>query len=710
MNDSEWTLESLQEISRDLWWSWNEIGRRPFAMLDPHLWVACRHAPMTMLEKCDPAHMEKRLHDAEFQSVVRKAVATREKYYKTNTWFSRIATNSDSEMLVAYFCSEYALHESMQQYSGGLGVLAGDHVKSASDLGIPFVGVGLAYRKGYYVQEFTHEGHTRVIYPNYDFEKMPLEDTGVDIECPLWDRMVKARVWRMQVGRSTLLLLDADREGNLPEDRELTDGLYKGEDDPRMRQQILLGVGGMLALETLGYKPTVYHLNEGHAAFAPISRVANLIKQGMSHEDAMGLVKRTTVFTTHTPVPAGHDRYEPGHVANALHRVLDEACLSWDSFFELGRENPDNHEEFLCMTVLALRMAGFVNGVSQLHGEVSREMWQGACRKETSEEVPIGAITNGVHVRTWIAPEAEAFWRREIGLRPGRATPHSTQWSRALDADPNAFWDLRNDLRANLIWFLRKRLSAQAMKTGADPDELREISCWFDPDVLTIGFARRFATYKRAPLLFHDIERLEAIVESHDQPVQFIFAGKAHPRDGDGQHFAQKIHRFSRRPALRGRVAILEEYDLEVGRMLTSGCDVWLNTPIRPHEASGTSGMKPPLNGGLNCSILDGWWPEAYDGRNGWAIGNGALIGSREEQDDRDSELLYELLEDEIAPLFYERNNRDVPRRWIRRALKSVATIPDFFNTNRMVGEYFDLAYLPAHREMLKHSNTIECS
>ena len=709
MNDSERTLQSLQELGNDLWWSWNEIGRRPFAMLDPMLWEATRHAPLTMLQKCDPARMHVRLEDSEFQSTLHKAITAREKYYKTNTWFNRIASNEDKNMLVAYFCSEFAIHESMQQYSGGLGVLAGDHVKSASDLGVPFVGIGLLYQHGYYIQEFAHDGHTRVIYPEYDFNQMPVEDTGVDIACPLWDRYVIARVWRMQVGRSTLLLLDANREENMPEDRDLTEGLYKGDADPRMRQQILLGVGGMLALEALGYKPTVYHLNEGHAAFAPIARVASLIELGMSHEDAMRAVKETTVFTTHTPVPAGHDRYDPGHVADALQRVLEAACMSREAFCALGREYPDNHEDLLCMTVMALRMSCFVNGVAQLHGEVSREMWANAFQCDDPDHVPIDAITNGIHVRTWLAPAAEAFWRREIGLRPGRATPHSTQWSRALDADPNAFWELRNDLRLNLVTFLRQRFAAQAIKTGANPDDLRDIANWFDPDALTIGFARRFATYKRAPLLFQDIERLEAIVDSVDQPVQFIFAGKAHPRDADGQQFAQKIHRFARRPALKGRVAILEEYDMEVGRMLTSGCDVWLNNPIRPHEASGTSGMKPPLHGGLNCSILDGWWPEAYDGRNGWSIGDGATFDSAQEQDDYDSDALYELLEEEIVPLFYERNNRDVPRRWIRRALRSVSTIPDYFNTNRMVGEYADLAYLPAHRNSLALPMSVEC-
>ena len=705
MNDSERTLESLNELSDDLWWSWNEIGRRPFAMIDPRLWDATRHSPKKMLEQSDPARLDIRLDSQEFQHAVDRAMTEREKYYERNTWFQRIATEDDRDMQVAYFCSEFAIHESMQQYSGGLGVLAGDHVKSASDLGVPFVGVSLLYGHGYYIQELSSDGHTRVIYPKYDFEEMPIEDTGIDIQCPLWDRDVVARVWKMKVGRSELLLLDADREENMEEDRLLTEGLYKGDSDPRMRQQILLGIGGMKALKALGYEPTVYHLNEGHAAFAPIARVADLIEQGHTHEEAMDMVKRTTVFTTHTPVPAGHDRYDPGRAADALARVLDLAGLSREYFCALGREHPDNHDELLCMTVVALRMSNFVNGVAQLHGEVSRDMWKGAYGCEHADDVPIDAITNGVHVRTWLSPAADAFWRREIGLRPGRATPHSTQWSRALDANPNDFWDLRNDLRSNLVQFLRKQLAQQAMKNGADPDELREISGWFDPDALTIGFARRFATYKRAPLIFRDLERIEAIVDSEDCPVQLIFAGKAHPRDEFGQAFAQKIHRMSKRPSLRGRVAILEEYDMEIGRMLTSGCDIWLNNPRRPREASGTSGMKPPLHGGLNLSILDGWWPEGFDGRNGWAIGDETECESKEEQDINDVEALYELLEDEIVPLFYERNNQDVPRRWIRRALRSVATVPDYFNTNRMVGEYVDLAYLPAHREYVSDLN-----
>lgn len=706
MHDSERTLESLEEIANDLWWSWNELGRRPFAMIDPRLWEATRHSPLATLRGCDPSRLTTRLHDANFLHAVEKAKEAREHYYATNTWFNRIAADPKGSMQVAYFCSEFALHESMQQYSGGLGVLAGDHVKSASDLGVPFVGVSLLYQHGYYIQEFASDGHTRVIYPEYAFDAMPIEDTGIDIECPMWDHSVIARVWKLRVGRSELLLLDANRPENSADDRLLTEGLYKGDADPRMRQQILLGVGGMLALEALGYEPTVYHLNEGHAAFAPIARVASLIEQGHTHEAAMDIVRKTTVFTTHTPVPAGHDRYDCAQVADAMTRIFVAAGMSRASFCDLGRVNPGDHDEMLCMTVVAFRMSSFINGVSELHGEVSRDMWQQAYNAEDPDDVPIGSITNGVHTRTWLSPAAEAFWRREIGLRPGRATPHSTQWSRALDADPARFWELRNDLRANLIAFLRRRLADQATKNGASPDDLRDISGFFDPDALTIGFARRFATYKRAPLIFRDLDRLEEIIDNIDAPVQIVFAGKAHPRDEHGQAFAQKIHRMARRELLRGRVAILEEYDMEVGRMLTSGCDVWLNNPIRPHEASGTSGMKPPLHGGLNCSILDGWWPEGYDGRNGWVIGDETEYESQTHQDDCDSEALYALLEDEIVPLFYERNSRDLPRRWIRRALRSVATVPDIFNTSRMVGEYVDRAYLPAHRASIQALET----
>lgn len=702
MTDSERMLGSLNELAHDCWWSWNEIGRRPFAMLDPRLWEATRQSPKKTLNRCDPSRLHMRLNSVEFQQVLEKAISVRQKYYDTRTWFSRISEPGIESFKIAYFCSEFAIHESMQQYSGGLGVLAGDHVKSASDLGLPFVGVSLLYRHGYYIQELAQDGQTRVIYPNYEFDEMPLEDTGVDIRCPLWDRDVIARVWKMKVGRSELLLLDADRDGNSDEDRLLTEGLYKGDPDPRMRQQILLGVGGMQALDALGYEPTVYHLNEGHAAFAPIYRLAKLIGEGLSKEDAIEQIKKSTVFTTHTPVPAGHDRYEAGRAADALGRTLESAQMSREEFEALGREHPENHDEQLCMTVLALRMADSVNGVAQLHGEVSREMWREAYGCEHEDDVPINAITNGVHIRTWLAPAADAFWRREIGLRPGIASPHSTQWSRALDASPNEFWDLRTDLRTQMIEFLRRRLAQQAMKNGADPDSLRQISGWFDPNALTIGFARRFATYKRAPLIFRDIDRIEQIVDNVDFPVQLIFAGKAHPRDQHGQAFAQKIHRLSKRPRLKGRVAILEEYDMEIGRMLTSGCDIWLNNPRRPHEASGTSGMKPPLHGGLNVSILDGWWPEGFDGRNGWAIGDESEFESTDHQDEHDSNELYELLEEDIVPLFYTRNNRDVPRGWIKRALRSVATIPDFFNTNRMVGQYADQAYLPAHRSSEK--------
>ncbi|MAB29964.1 MAG: alpha-glucan phosphorylase [Planctomycetaceae bacterium] len=698
MTDSERMLESLNELAHDCWWSWNEIGRRPFAMLDPRLWEATRQSPKKTLNRCDPSRLHTRLNSVEFKQVVEKAIAARQKYYDSRTWFSRISEDDIESFKVAYFCSEFAIHESMQQYSGGLGVLAGDHVKSASDLGLPFVGISLLYQHGYYIQEIAQDGQTRVVYPNYEFDDMPLEDTGVDIQCPLWDRDVIARIWKMKVGRSELLLLDANRDGNSDEDRLLTEGLYKGDPDPRMRQQILLGVGGMQALDALGYEPTVYHLNEGHAAFAPIYRIGKLIREGLSKEEAIEQIKESTVFTTHTPVPAGHDRYAADRAADALGRTLESAQMSREEFEALGREHPENHDEQLCMTVLALRMADFVNGVAQLHGEVSREMWQEAYGCEHVDDVPINAITNGIHIRTWLAPAADAFWRREIGLRPGVASPHSTQWSRAMDANPNEFWDLRTDLRTQMIEFLRRRLAQQAMKNGADPDSLREISGWFDPDALTIGFARRFATYKRAPLIFRDIDRIEQIVDNLDFPVQLIFAGKAHPRDQHGQAFAQKIHRLSKRPRLKGRVAILEEYDMEIGRMLTSGCDIWLNNPRRPHEASGTSGMKPPLHGGLNVSILDGWWPEGFDGRNGWAIGDESEFESTEHQDEHDSNELYQLLEEKIVPLFYTRNNRDVPRGWIKRALRSVATIPDFFNTNRMVGQYADQAYLTAHR------------
>ena len=687
----------LLKIASDLWWSWNEIAQRPFAALDPIVWEASNHDPLAVLRHVDEPVFAARCADADFCALVKAARDAHRAYHGTVAWFEQQAFADAKGLHIAYFCSEFAIHESLQQYSGGLGVLAGDHLKSASDLGIPLTAVGLLYQQGYYLQQLRADGTTRVIEPRWDPRRMPLEDTGVDIRVPIGDRKVEVRLWTMRVGRVKAVLMDTDRKANRPKDRRLTEGLYKGEPELRMRQQVLLGVGGVMALKALGIKASVFHLNEGHAAFASVARLAQLRRKGESLEDALQRIRASTVFTTHTPVPAGHDRYDAEMVADALQPCWREAGLARRAFLDMGSERPADPKAPFCMTVLALRTAEHVNGVAALHGRVSREMWQQVYGVADAALVPIGHVTNGVHARTWLAPEAETFWKRTIGLDLDTIERGKDPWAAAEKADAGEFWAMRSQLRARLVQFIRERLARQARRRGEAPEVVLRASQAFDPNALTIGFARRFATYKRAPLIFREPERLRRILSDSKRPLQIVFAGKAHPRDRDGQAYAAEVHRWTREQGFEGRVALIEEYDMHVGRMLVSGCDVWLNNPLRPHEASGTSGMKPPMHGGVNLSILDGWWPESFDGRNGWAIGDGSEGTDREKQDALDAESLYALLENEVVPSFYQHDRAGLPQDWIARALHSVATVPGRFNTHRMVAEYLEKSYLPAN-------------
>ncbi len=686
----------------NLWWSWNEVARRPFAALDPVLWHATKHSPLSVLAYAGPATLSAACEEPGFRLALADARAALAAELARATWWDTHAAASNRDACIAYFCSEFAIHESIQQYSGGLGVLAGDHLKSASDLGIPLVAVGLYYRHGYYIQQFADDGSTKVLYPVYDRATMPIADTGVSIEVPIGASHVRARILRMDVGRTRVFLLDTDLAENTPDDRALTEGLYKGEPHLRMRQQALLGVGGMIALRALGITPSRIHLNEGHAAFAALEWLAEFRVGGMSHAQSVKAVRARTVFTTHTPVAAGHDRYPFDMVMDALAPTLAKGGITRSDLESLSREDPRDEAEPVCMTVLCLRLAEKVNGVAKLHGEVSREMWRKAYGVRSAKSVPIGHVTNGIHTSTWLDPKAATFWKEHGGFDPVAPTPRNRGWKRALQVDPAAFWSMRASLRAQTVRFARERLSRAAERRGESPAALDEIAHMLDPTALTIGFARRFATYKRAPLVFTDIDRLARIVGDAKRPVQFIFAGKAHPRDLGGQAYAQKVFEMTRHPGLRGRVVLIEEYDMEVGRALVSGCDVWLNNPIRPHEASGTSGMKAPPHGGLNCSILDGWWPEGFDGTNGWAIGkaDGEAFseadahGAGAARDLRDAESLYALLEKKIVPEFYDRGRDGLPRKWIKRALSSAATVSDFFSTHRMVSEYAQKTYM----------------
>ena len=714
----------LRALAMNLWWSWNEIAQRPFAALDPVLWHATKHSPLSVLAYCGPATLSAACEEPGFRTALINARAALTAAMESKSWWDQTCAAQHPHACIAYFCSEYAIHESVQQYSGGLGVLAGDHLKSASDLGIPLVAVGLYYRHGYYLQQFGADGSTKVLYPVYDRGTMPIVDTGVVIECLIGgtsggnhsgSSLVRAKVLRMDVGRTKVYLLDADLAENRPEDRALTEGLYKGEPHLRMRQQVLLGVGGMLALRALGITPSKIHLNEGHAAFAALEMLSEFRAKGMSHADAVQSVRARTVFTTHTPVAAGHDRYGMDMLCHELAWVLAKGGISRLELESLAREHPEDAKEPACMTVLCLRLAVKVNAVAKLHGEVSRQMWKsvyGVKRaKVSATDVPIEHVTNGIHTATWLDPRAKTFWNSACGFDPCANTPRNRGWKRAINADPAAFWQLRATLRGSLVRFARERLARASQRRGEDPSGINASATMLDPDALTIGFARRFATYKRAPLIFHDLARLAKIVDNAKRPVQFVFAGKAHPRDLGGQEHAQQVFEMTRHPSLRGKVVLIEEYDMEVGRALVSGCDVWLNNPIRPHEASGTSGMKAPPHGGLNCSILDGWWPEGFkdsgvDGTgaiaNGWCIGSAVDEGFNEAdahgaavaRDTRDATKLYALLEKQIVPEFYDRGRDELPRKWIKRALTSAATIPDFFSTHRMVSEYTQRCYL----------------
>ena len=690
-------VSHLRDLASNLWWSWNEEGWSVFQTLDPNEWRATNHSPLWTLERTSRARLETLACDPLFVKRVYDGLAARSAYLGERAWFQRGTAARRDDFRVAYFCSEFGLHESIQQYAGGLGILAGDHLKSASDLGIPLVGVGLAYRHGYYIQQLSRDGSTQVLYPEYDFHRWGLEDTRETIACPIGSRRVTARIWRMWVGRVPLYLLDSDLKANAPEDRRLTEGLYKGEPLLRLRQQILLGIGGMLALTALGERVSVLHLNEGHAAFAALQRAIDIHSHGRPILESFDAVRRATVFTTHTPVPAGHDRYAPELVVSELGSTVDRLGLTPMQVANLGRVEAGDAKETFCMTVLALRLAERVNGVSKLHAEVSRSMWKDFYGVPAAK-VPIGSITNGVHVKTWIDPDAERFWKEQVGLRLTKQAPTATGWAHAEEVLPARFWAMRSRLRHRLVHFVRDRLALQRKRRGEGQGAVAATYALLSEDVLTIGFARRFATYKRAPLVFHDPDRLARILTSVDRPVQIIFAGKAHPRDDQGQEFVQKIFELTRDARFGGRVALIEEYDMHVGRMLVSGCDVWLNTPIRPYEASGTSGMKPPLHGGLNLSILDGWWPEATDGINGWSIGCHESLEDPKLRDTADAESLYQLLEQSVVPQFYERDEAGIPQGWVARSLHSAATIPPIFNSHRMVAEYTRKAYVPAHQ------------
>src|ERR1700756_897404 len=671
--------ERLWALARNLWWSWDHNSSSLFLDLDPARWSELNHNPVALLNEIPLAKLETRAAELMLHSRVNYAYRRMlENLEADRTWGAQRAGVLRPHP-VAYFSAEFGLHESLPVYSGGLGVLAGDHIKSASDLDIPLVGIGLFYGQGYFRQRLDVGGWQREEYLKTDVNQMPMEvaigkdGRPVVVEIETRSGRIRAKVWRVKVGRRDLLLLDSDVEGNAPEDRELTSRLYGGDLRIRIRQELLLGVGGLRALKALGIIPGVLHLNEGHSGFAVLEAIRmRMEEEGIGFDAAVPRVSREVVFTTHTPVPAGHDRFRADLVEEHLGPLRESLGLSPESFLGLGRENPNNADELFCMTVLALRLSQRANAVSALHGEVSRAMWTGLFRGKPEDEVPIGHITNGVHVPSWLAPQMFRLYDRHLGTGWHQHSSEAKIWEGIENVDDGELWETHLILKSLLIEFVRRRAVRQAERRGEGPEVLQRLARGLSPDALAIGFARRFATYKRANLILTDIERLASIVNDPKRPVQFVFAGKAHPLDEPAKKILQQTAELMRDPKFSDKFVFVEDYDINVGRHLVQGVDVWLNNPRRPLEASGTSGQKVVLNGGLNCSILDGWWAEAFDGQNGFSIGDGRSHTSQDIQDDRDAKSLTRVLLDEVIPLFFDRNEDDgLPEDWIARMKRS---------------------------------------
>ncbi len=695
--------ERLWALARNMWWSWDHNSASLFLDLDPARWSELNHNPVALLNEIPLAKLESRAAELMLHSRVNYAYRRMLEYLEADrTWGTRHAGVLRPHP-VAYFSAEFGLHESLPVYSGGLGVLAGDHIKSASDLDIPLVGIGLFYGQGYFRQRLDLGGWQHEEYLKTDVNQMPMEvaigkdGRPVVVEIETRSGRIRAKVWRVKVGRRDLLLLDSDVEGNAPEDRQLTSRLYGGDLRIRIRQELLLGVGGLRALKALGISPGVLHLNEGHSAFAVLEAVRmRMEEEGISFEAAVPRVSREVVFTTHTPVPAGHDRFDAGLIDEHIRPLREALGLSQESLLGLGRENPNNNDELFCMTVLALRLSRRANAVSALHAEVSRAMWTGLFRNKMEDDVPIGHITNGVHVPSWLAPQMFRLYDRHLGTDWHQRGSEAKIWLGIEDVDDGELWETHLNLKSQLIEFVRRRAVAQALRREEPREVLQRLERVLTPDALTIGFARRFATYKRANLILTDIERLASMVNDPNRPVQFVFAGKAHPLDEPGKRVLQQIAELMRDPKFRDKFVFVEDYDINVGRHFVQGVDVWLNNPRRPLEASGTSGQKVVLNGGLNLSILDGWWAEAFDGMNGFAIGTGRTHSNMNVHDTRDGEDLMRTLRDEVIPLYYQRDRDGLPRGWIKRMKRTIRTLGWRFNADRMVMDYTLKCYVPA--------------
>ena len=693
-------FERLWGLSRNLWWCWDMQAEGLFHALNPRRWQELDHNPVALIGEIPLIELEERIDRHVLSGGINHTCRRLQDYLSDQDTWGDTHAGVLGARPVAYFSAEFGLHESLPIYSGGLGILAGDHVKSASDLGVPLIGVGLYYRQGYFHQYLDKDGWQHEDYLDVDDWQLPMKlATGTDgqplmVHIPTRSGTLCARVWKLAVGRCTLLLLDSDVPENNEQDRALTARLYGGDEYTRIRHELLLGVGGVCALSALGITPGVLHMNEGHSAFASLEIARNRMQlEGIDFWEAMQRVARRNVFTTHTPVPAGHDRFHTDLVEEHLGPLRDALGLSYDEFMGLGRVDPNNTGETFCMTVLALKMSRRTNGVSALHGRVSRSMWQDLW---PARPVPIGHITNGVHVLSWLAPHMRTLYERHFGPDWAQHSAEPRVWIGIDKLDDGELWEAHQVLKARLLDFVRERVTTQEQRRGAAETVIEELHRSLNLDTLTIGFARRFAEYKRSHLLLSDLEALDQLVNNPQAPVQILFAGKAHPQDSIGKGILQDIDQLSRDPRFAGKIVFVEDYDMNTARHLVQGVDVWLNNPRRPLEASGTSGQKVVLNGGLNLSVLDGWWAEAYDGRNGFTISNGETHTDQSVQDQRDAAALYRVLQEEVVPLYYQRDSDGLPHAWVTRMKRSIRTLGWRFNADRMVKDYVTHCYLPA--------------
>jgi starch phosphorylase len=691
-------IERLGELAYNLWWTWNPDVQRLYKRIDIDLWEETSHNPIQFLRKIERAKLNAVTHDSYFLDFYDRSILAFDQYMeRDDTWYQKNHGHIEKEV-IAYFSTEFGLHETVPIYAGGLGVLSGDHLKEASDLGLPLVAMGFLYTKGYFTQIISEDGWQEAQYVKLNFDELPVlplvdeEEKPATVSVELAGREVLVRMWKIQVGRVPLYLLDSNVDGNSDEDRELTSRLYSSDLDLRISQEIILGIGGVRALRKLGHSPAVWHMNEGHSAFLVLERIREQVEKGTTLEEAIDYVQAKTVFTTHTPVPAGNDEFPDWLIDKYFGGLQQQLGLSRDEFFDLARHNVNWGETF-SMPVLAMRTSNLRNGVSELHGEVAREMWNSLWPDLKTDDVPISHITNGIHTGTWLARRMSHLYGRYLGSDWLENIDDPDLWNAISNIPDEELWAVRRHLKRKLVIYMRERARSQWSRDEVHPVQVIASGALLNPYALTIGFARRFATYKRADLILRDFERLLKITNKPNMPVQIIFAGKAHPADQPGKLLIQNVYRKVKKAESGGRLVFLEDYDMNLARYLVQGVDVWLNTPRRPNEASGTSGQKAAVNGVLNFSILDGWWREGFNGKNGWAIGTDDSHEDHKFQDDMDAESLYDTLENEIIPLFYNRSSGNIPVEWVGLMKESIRTLAPEFSMRRMVKAYANDLY-----------------